>query len=191
MTPSKASFSPSRPSLRFSQNSSTAPARCVTCSSSPRCSFSSSSVRPSSAASVVAHKRPTADRSKSGGGVGARRRDVFCRAAAPACPVDVLGLSVSVGDVSPSLRAWLRDRPSRSMDGRTSFFCLEAGRISSRSTGTPNETRKSRRMRDLTQFWGCRGGGATSCDHNESDRSVLKIAAESGIGSTGCRELRS
>lgn len=38
--------------------------------------------------------------------------------------------------------------------GRTSFFCFEAGRISSRSTGTPSETRKRRRIRDLTQFWG-------------------------------------
>ena len=45
-------------------------------------------------------------------------------------------------------------------------------------------------MRDLTQFWGWRGGGATSWDHRERERSVLKIAAESGIGSTGGRELR-
>lgn len=80
---------------------------------------------------------------------------------------------------------------SRLMEGRTSFFCLEAGRISSRSTGTPRDTRKSRRMRDLTQFCGWRGGGATSWDHRERERSVLKIAAESGIGSTGGRESRS
>ena len=46
--------------------------------------------------------------------------------------------------------------------GKTSFFCLLAGRISSRSTGTPNETRKRRRMRERTQFGGCRGGGAMS-----------------------------
>lgn len=52
--------------------------------------------------------------------------------------------------------------PSRFMDGRMSFFCFEAGRISSRSTGTPRETRKRRRMRDLIQFGGWRGGGATS-----------------------------
>lgn len=45
-------------------------------------------------------------------------------------------------------------------------------------------------MRDLTQFWGWRGGGATSWDHRERERSVLKIAAESGIGSTAGRELR-
>ena len=40
------------------------------------------------------------------------------------------------------------------VNGRMSFFCLEAGRISSRSTGTPRETRKRRRMRDRTQFGG-------------------------------------
>jgi hypothetical protein len=77
------------------------------------------------------------------------------------------------------------------MEGRTSFFCFEAGRISSRSTGTPRETRKRRRMRDLTQFWGWRGGGATSWDQRERERSVLKIAEESGIGSTAGREERS
>lgn len=80
---------------------------------------------------------------------------------------------------------------SRSIDGRISFFCFEAGRISSRSTGTPSDTRKSRRMRDLTQFCGWRGGGATSWDQRESERSVLKIAEESGTGSTGGRESRS
>lgn len=51
---------------------------------------------------------------------------------------------------------------SRLMLGRMSFFCFEAGRISSRSTGTPRETRKRRRMRDFIQFGGWRGGGVTS-----------------------------
>jgi hypothetical protein len=50
----------------------------------------------------------------------------------------------------------------RFMEGRISFFCLEAGRISSRSTGTPRETRKSRRIRERIQSGGWRGGGATS-----------------------------
>lgn len=77
------------------------------------------------------------------------------------------------------------DEMSGFIEGRTSFFCFEAGRISSRSTGTPRETRKSRLMRDLTQFWGWRGGGATSWDHRERERSVLKIAEAFGIGSTG------
>lgn len=62
-----------------------------------------------------------------------------------------------------------------------SFFCFEAGRISSRSTGTPNETKNSRRIRERTQFGGCKGGGATSCDHRERLRSVRKIEYLSGV----------
>lgn len=46
--------------------------------------------------------------------------------------------------------------------GRMSFFCLLAGRISSRSTGTPRETRKRRRMRERSQLGGWSGGGAES-----------------------------
>lgn len=56
----------------------------------------------------------------------------------------------------------------RWMEGRISFFCFEAGRISSRSTGTPRETRKSRRMRERIQSGGWRGGGATSWDQREA-----------------------
>ena len=66
-----------------------------------------------------------------------------------------------------------------------SFFCFEAGRISSRSTGTPSETKNSRRMRERTQFGGCRGGGATSCDHSDRLRSVRKIGWFSGVGDKG------
>lgn len=76
---------------------------------------------------------------------------------------------------------------SRFMEGSTSFFCLEAGRISSRSTGTPRETRKRRRMRDLVQFGGWRGGGATSWDQRESERSVVKME-ELVTGSGGGNE---
>lgn len=54
------------------------------------------------------------------------------------------------------------------MEGRTSFFCFEVGRISSRSTGIPRETRKSRRMRERFQSGGWRGGGATSWFHKDS-----------------------
>ncbi len=60
-------------------------------------------------------------------------------------------------------------------DGRTSFFCFDAGRISSRSTGTPRETRNSRRIRDRIQSGGCSGGGATSCDQSEALRGVRNI----------------
>lgn len=69
------------------------------------------------------------------------------------------------GDFSPGM--W--------MEGRISFFCFEAGRISSRSTGTPRDTRKSRRMRERTQSGGCNGGGATSCVHSDLLRSVRNI----------------
>ena len=54
------------------------------------------------------------------------------------------------------------------MEGRISFFCLDAGRISSRSTGTPSETRNRRRIRERIQFGGWRGGGATSWDQSEA-----------------------
>lgn len=53
------------------------------------------------------------------------------------------------------------------ISGRMSFFCLEGGRISSRSTGTPRLIRKSRRIRDCVQLGGCRGGGVMSCFHRE------------------------
>jgi len=61
------------------------------------------------------------------------------------------------------------------MDGRISFFCLEAGRISSKSTGTPRETRKRRRIRERIQFGGCKGGGATSCVQSEALRGVRNM----------------
>lgn len=63
----------------------------------------------------------------------------------------------------------------RFMDGRISFFCLDAGRISSRSTGTPRDTRKRRRIRDRIQLGGCNGGGATSWDQREALLGVRKM----------------
>lgn len=72
------------------------------------------------------------------------------------------------------------------MLGSTSFFCLLAGRISSRSTGTPRETRKSRRMRLRIQLGGCSGGGATSWDQRDALRSVrigsVGIVADGSLG---------
>lgn len=65
----------------------------------------------------------------------------------------------------------------RDSDGNTNFFCLDAGRISSRSTGTPRETRNSRRMRDRIQSGGDKGGGATSWDQRD---------ALLAVGKTGC-----
>lgn len=67
-------------------------------------------------------------------------------------------------------------------DGSTSFFCLEAGRISSRSTGTPRETRNRRRMRERIQSGGANGGGATNCDHKDALRGVRKMGFSLVIG---------
>lgn len=63
---------------------------------------------------------------------------------------------------------------SRPMEGRMRRFCLLGGRISSRSTGTPRETRKRRRMRERVQLGGCIGGGETSCCQRERERSERK-----------------
>lgn len=70
----------------------------------------------------------------------------------------------------------------RFMEGSISFFCFEAGRISSKSTGTPRDTRKRRRMRERIQFGGCKGGGATSCDQRDAERGVrnMGFSAERG-----------
>jgi hypothetical protein len=70
-----------------------------------------------------------------------------------------------LGDLSPGM----------CIEGSTSFFCLDAGKISSRSTGTPSDTRNSRRIRERTQSGGCSGGGATSCDQSDSLRSERNI----------------
>ena len=43
-------------------------------------------------------------------------------------------------------------------------------------------------MRDLTQFLGWSGGGATSCDHKERERSVRNVDEESGSGAGGDEE---
>ena len=76
---------------------------------------------------------------------------------------------------------------ARLMLGRTSLFCLDGGNISSRSTGTPRETRKSRRIRERVQLGGCIGGGETSCCHSERERSERK--GEVVAGSIAGREV--
>lgn len=72
---------------------------------------------------------------------------------------------------------------SRLMSGRTSFFCFDGGRISSRSTGTPRLMRKSRLMRDCVQLGVWSGGGVMSCFHSERERSDGKMGDMSGIDS--------
>ena len=152
-------------------------------------------MKPPRAASVVAHNRRTADRSSSGGGGGPRRRpDGFVRDPVEFTDVDdALALLPSFFNLLSDRDRSEEDFPdsSKLIDGRTNFFCLEAGRISSKSTGTPNDTKKSRRMRDLTQFGGCNGGGATSWDHKDRERSLVNMAEESEIDSRGGREERS
>ena len=160
---------------------------------------------------MVAQRRRTAERSRSGGGGGPRRRGAALRRGWVAREPEsrereeslrevVVGSSGLLGSSDFFLRDFFSfpvrgssedvdgEFPSRFMDGRTSFFCFDAGRISSRSTGTPRETRKRRRIRDLIQFGGWRGGGATSCDHRERERSFVKMAESSFIVSTRGRE---
>lgn len=121
-----------------------------------------------SAASVVVHSMVVELMSNCGGGPGPLRflsdldaeesKDaddvfsLFTRPRAPLRPSDE-----GRGDFSPGM----------CIEGRMSFFCLDAGKISSKSTGTPKDTRNRRRIRDRTQSGGWRGGGATSCDHND------------------------
>ena len=83
--------------------------------------------------------------------------------------------------VAPRESLELRPEP-RPVEGNTSFFCFEAGRISSRSTGTPKLTKNSRRMRERIQFGGWRGGAATSWLHSDALRCVRKIGV-SGLAS--------
>lgn len=80
------------------------------------------------------------------------------------------------------------------MFGRTSRFCFEGGRISSKSTGTPSETRNRRRMRLRVQLGGCMGGGETSCCQRDRDLSERKGEelvmsnggmSDDGVGSEG------
>lgn len=189
ITPSKASLSPSALSFRVSQYSSTSLARAVNSSSVRMCARNSSSRKLESAASVVVQSIFVVPKSSSGGGGGPFRfRLDLC--------VDTWS---SEAEDALSCRSRTREllrRPSdgeceprcRPVEGRMSFFCLEAGRISSRSTGTPNETKNRRRIRERTQFGGCKGGGATSCDHRERLRSVRKTEYFSGIeyGGASC-----
>ena len=122
---------------------------------------------------MVLHNSAAELRSKSGGGGGPLAGIRFERD---------FGLDFESRDVLESLASEESFRRSsvvdgrgeaegRLMFGRTNLFCLLGGRISSKSTGTPSETRNKRRIRDRVQLGGCIGGGETSCCHSESDRS--------------------
>ena len=168
ITCSKASLSPKALSSCFCQYSKTCSAVTRRAFRLLTCFVNSSSVKLSRAASVVAHSIEVVLRSSSGGGGGPFRGlsdldldestdvfeafSLFTRSSALLRPSDD-----GRGDLSPDMF----------IEGRMSFFCFEAGKISSRSTGTPSETRKSRRILERTQSGGCSGGGATSCVHKE------------------------
>lgn len=167
ITSSNASRSPFALSLCMSQYSRSWLARCFISSSKFTCFRISSSPRPISAASVVEHTIRAPLVSRSGGGAGPRRfRSGFEVDVLREMGSEPLGFKLSF---APMLRI-SRDGSSivsSSIDGSTNFFCLLAGNISSRSTGTPSETRKRRLIRERIQSGGCRGGGATSCSHSD------------------------
>jgi hypothetical protein len=187
ITPSNASRSPNFSSVRFVQYSKTSFAVPSIASNFLTYSFNSSIVRPFNASSVIVHNCLAETRSRTGAGGGP-----FLLLES-----DLEGLPWESTDVeealpSPCLRRDI-DRESvefrgeaeeglRFKDGRTSFFCFDAGRISSRSTGTPKETRNRRRIRERIQSGGCRGGGATSWVQREALR---------GVKNMGCSALTS
>lgn len=113
--------------------------------------------------------------SKSGGGGGPLA--VPCRLGRFGAPV-LESIEVEESFASPCLmrsRAFVDARGDvRLMFGSTRRFCFDGGRISSRSTGTPSDTRNSLRILLRVQFGGCIGGGCTSCCQSERDRSERK-----------------
>lgn len=178
ITPSNASRSPIFSSVRFFQYSKTSFAVPSMASSLETCVFNSSFVIPSNASSVVMQRYRATTKSSSGCGGG------------PFLLFEPVGLpwvSTDVDEVFPSpCRSLDADLESLDLlgevvlmlsDGRISFFCLDAGRISSRSTGTPRETRNRRRVRDRIQSGGANGGGATNWDQREADLGVKNIEA--------------
>lgn len=173
MTPSRASFSFIASSFLCNQYSNTPLLFLFKLSNVIKCAFSSSSSNPCKASSVVLHTRTAALASNSGGGGGPLLREdsfFFWPPVFDSMEVDesfaLFCFSRSTADV--------RGEVERLMFGRTRRFCFEGGSISSKSTGTPRETRKRRRMRDLVQLGGCIGGGDTSCCHRERERSERK-----------------
>lgn len=163
MTPSNASRSLICSSVLCCQYSRTAFAVPSRPSNLATWAPSSSSVMPSSASSVVAQSCRAATISNSGGGGAPLRlledEDVVGPLPLPppllpppSAPPDA-GDLIFVGARDPDRRE-SDDVRGEFIEGRTSFFCLDAGKISSRSTGTPSETRNSRLMRERIQSGG-------------------------------------
>lgn len=138
------------------------------------CAFNSSIVRRLRASSVISQVWRADTRSSRGAGGGPFRRRLSER--------DGLLLPCESREVeeedlvrSMGLSREPEYEGCKEGEGRMSFFCVEAGRISSRETGIPRLTRKSRRMRDRIQSGGWRGGGATNCDQSDADRGVRNM----------------
>ncbi len=165
MTSSKASLSPMALSFWTSQCSRTSLARCLSPSRLETWLCSSTSVRLAKAVLVTEHNRRVELISRSGGGGGPRRllspldADELIDAEEP---FSCRSLAIEPFGSKSIERREDECSVSTSNDGSINIFCLLAGNISSRSTGTPSETRKRRRIRERTQFGGCSGGGATS-----------------------------
>jgi len=190
ITPSNASFSLTPSSFRSNQYSSTTLAVRFNPSNVSACTLSSASVNPINASTVVPHSSAAALRSKSGGGGGPLVvwRFLGEGRGTPVLQSSVVELSLSASwSFSRSIAFDARGEPlgARLMLGKTRRFCFEGGKISSRSTGTPRETRKRRRMRLRVQLGGCMGGGETSCCQRERERSERKgEICEGSIGAS-------
>jgi hypothetical protein len=182
MTSSKAFLSPSALSLCLVQNCSIRADCSMNSQSLVKCSCSSTSVNPRIATSVVEHSSRAVLRSSSWPGM------LAFGAAGCEMPPDAAASSSFIRDTRPLAAASFGRRAARSSmctEGKTSFFCLLAGRISSRSTGTPKDTRNKRRMRERIQSGGCSGGGATSCAQSDWERSVRKEGFMSDVSIGG------
>lgn len=155
MTLSNASLSPNALSSRFCQYANTSLARSFSSSNRRTCALSSSSVKFCSAASVVEHSIVVELISSCGGGDGPFRLLSDLDADESTDAVDAFSLfTLPRGPLRSSAEGLGDFSPGICIEGRISFFCFEAGRISSRSTGTPSETRNNRRIRDRTQSGG-------------------------------------
>ena len=168
MTPSNASLSPTAESFRFTQYSNTSLALSTKPCRAFKCTVISSSVKPCMATSVVEQSRLAALMSNGGGGAGPGLAlvSLFFFGSFFVSPFFDVVEATEVDDAfSIRTRDSCEDSRGESVmciDGRMSFFCFEAGNISSRSTGTPSDTRNSRLILDRIQLGGWSGGGATS-----------------------------
>lgn len=177
ITPSNASLSPIFSSVFFFQYSCAILASPSSSSSLETCALSSSSVIPSKASSVVLHKSLALTRSSFGSGTApflglgeASRFDLPSTDVEEALPSP--WRKFDADRESEDVRGDVEERFS---EGSTSLCCFDAGKISSRSTGTPSDTRNNLLVRDRIQSGGANGGGATSCDQSDADRGVKNI----------------